>query len=214
MAATFVRRSYAARAETARNGVAQDLFRLMERKQTNLAVAADVTRAEELLNIARTVGPYICVFKVRRRPEGELDGAPGASGSLQPVPVLAKAAAQTHIDILEDFTPAVADALVALAKEHDFLIFEDRKFADIGTERGQQSLARLQWTRLTPRAGPFRHLPRATGRQHHQAAVRGRRVPDRRVGARDQRARRSRPRHHQGPAGRRRWPAPRPAAAR
>ena len=86
MAAKFVRRSYAARAETARNPVAQDLFRLMERKQSNLAVAADVTRAEELLNIARTVGPYICVFKVRCHPKRKWTSAHGAIGSQRPRP--------------------------------------------------------------------------------------------------------------------------------
>lgn len=39
---------------------------------------------------------------------------------------------QTHIDIIEDFTLDLADELVQLSKELDFMIFEDRKFADIG----------------------------------------------------------------------------------
>ncbi len=39
---------------------------------------------------------------------------------------------KTHIDTLEGYTGKVAVDLANLAREHNFLIFEDRKFADIG----------------------------------------------------------------------------------
>jgi orotidine-5'-phosphate decarboxylase len=40
---------------------------------------------------------------------------------------------KTHIDIIRDFDrETTAEALSALARKHDFLIFEDRKFVDIG----------------------------------------------------------------------------------
>jgi orotidine-5'-phosphate decarboxylase len=94
-------KTYQQRAENAINAVAKDVLQLLERKKSNLCIAADLVKAQDLLDLAEKCGPYIAILK-------------------------------THVDIIEDFTPDLAIKLSDLSKKHDFMIFEDRKFADIG----------------------------------------------------------------------------------
>lgn len=60
---------------------------------------------------------------------------------------------KTHIDIVSDFDHDLIDQLTALSKKHDFLIFEDRKFADIGNTASLQYSAGVHkiasWSHIT-----------------------------------------------------------------
>ena len=46
------------------NGVLKDLHAIMIKKKSILCVAADVTSCQELLQLADSIGPYICLLKV------------------------------------------------------------------------------------------------------------------------------------------------------
>lgn len=93
--------SYDKRCGLAKSEAARNLFNLMNSKKTNLCLAADLTKCDDILNVANICGPYICILK-------------------------------THIDIIEDFNQNFINTLQNLANKHNFLIMEDRKFADIG----------------------------------------------------------------------------------
>lgn len=93
--------SFLERADVAKNEVSSFLFKIMHTKKTNLCLAADLNKSEEILNLAESLGPFICLLK-------------------------------THVDIVEDFSENFVKSLKGLAEKHNFLIMEDRKFADIG----------------------------------------------------------------------------------
>ncbi|MBK6610150.1 MAG: orotidine-5'-phosphate decarboxylase [Sphingobacteriales bacterium] len=105
----------------AKHPAAKKLLETTHYKQTNLICAADVADPNDLINLANTVGPYICALK-------------------------------THIDALTKVTPQLIEALKELAERHEFLLFEDRKFGDIGSTLLMQYTAPVfnvhQWADL------------------------------------------------------------------
>ncbi|CCD25823.2 orotidine-5'-phosphate decarboxylase NDAI_0G00470 [Naumovozyma dairenensis CBS 421] len=94
--------TYEERAKNHASPVASKLLTIMFEKQTNLCASLDVRTTEELLRLVDILGPYICLLK-------------------------------THVDILSDFSmEGTVIPLKQMALKYNFLIFEDRKFADIG----------------------------------------------------------------------------------
>ncbi|RFU24927.1 hypothetical protein B7463_g11411, partial [Scytalidium lignicola] len=114
------------RANTVVHPLSAYLLRLMTIKKSNLCLSADVSTANTLLHLADTIGPSIVVLK-------------------------------THYDLISnwDYNPTTGTGakLAKLARKHGFLIFEDRKFGDIGNTVQQQyteGTARIiEWSHIT-----------------------------------------------------------------
>lgn len=102
------RLSYEQKLDLLQHSVSKKLLEIAIQKQTNLIASADVTTTQELLNLADKVGPNIAALK-------------------------------THIDIISDFDyNKTILPLQEIAKKHNFLLMEDRKFADIGNTQELQ----------------------------------------------------------------------------
>ncbi|SHE59130.1 orotidine-5'-phosphate decarboxylase [Chryseobacterium sp. OV279] len=102
------RSSYEQKLAHAQHSVSKKLLETALAKKSNLIASADVTTTQELLALAEKVGPHVIALK-------------------------------THIDIISDFDyEKTILPLKALAEKHQFLLMEDRKFADIGNTQELQ----------------------------------------------------------------------------
>ena len=102
------RPTYEQKLENAEHSVAKKLLEISIEKKSNLIASADVITTQELLDFAEKVGPHIVALK-------------------------------THIDIITDFDPdKTILPLKDLATKYNFLLMEDRKFADIGNTQELQ----------------------------------------------------------------------------
>jgi len=100
--------TYEEKLKNTEHPVAQKLLEIAIEKKSNLIASADLMTTDELLAFADKVGPYIVALK-------------------------------THIDILSDFDhEKTILGLKDIAEKHNFLLMEDRKFADIGNTQDLQ----------------------------------------------------------------------------
>ncbi|UKB83246.1 orotidine-5'-phosphate decarboxylase [Chryseobacterium sp. MEBOG06] len=103
-----IRASYEQKLQNTQHSVSKKLLETALAKKSNLIASADVTTTQELLDLAEKVGPHIIALK-------------------------------THIDIISDFDyEQTITPLKEIAAKHQFLLMEDRKFADIGNTQELQ----------------------------------------------------------------------------
>jgi uridine monophosphate synthetase len=102
------RLTFAQRAQVAQHPLSRRLFDIIRQKQSNLCVAIDLSSSAQILKLVDQIGPFICMVKL-------------------------------HVDVIDDFsTESFVRPLQSLAEKHSLLIFEDRKFADIGNTVAKQ----------------------------------------------------------------------------
>jgi hypothetical protein len=59
----YERLSYQERIQYHLNPAAKKLLMVMEKKQSNLCIACDVTKKQDLIDIADVLGAFICVLR-------------------------------------------------------------------------------------------------------------------------------------------------------
>ncbi|WP_434979717.1 orotidine-5'-phosphate decarboxylase [Daejeonia sp. YH14] len=102
------RHTYEQKLALTEHAVSKKLLETALEKKSNLIASADVITTAELHQLAEKVGPHIVALK-------------------------------THIDIITDFDfDKTIIPLRDIAEKHNFLIMEDRKFADIGSTQELQ----------------------------------------------------------------------------
>lgn len=102
------RRSYEEKLKLTEHKAGKKILEIAIEKQSNLIASADVITTKELLDLADKMGPHIVALK-------------------------------THIDVITDFDfDKTILPLKDIAKKHNFLLMEDRKFADIGSTQELQ----------------------------------------------------------------------------
>lgn len=121
----LTKQSYSERAKNATHPLTEYLLRLIAVKKSNLCLSADVSTTQQLFHLADTLGPSIVVLK-------------------------------THYDLINNWDYSsehgTGARLARLARRHGFLIFEDRKFGDIG------NTVQMQYTEGTARIIEWSHI--------------------------------------------------------
>ena len=113
-----------------KNKVGKRLFEIMALKQTNLCFSADYFSFDQLIKVCYSTNifhkPYIYTFILILviRQNIRFKAADEAGPHICMI--------KTHVDMCDDFDMDKLHRLIDLSNKHKFLIFEDRKFADIG----------------------------------------------------------------------------------
>ena len=102
------RSSYEQKLQVTQHSVSKKLLETALAKKSNLIASADVTTTQELLELAEKVGPHVIALK------------------------------HISISFLILIMKKTITPLKAIAAKHQFLLMEDRKFADIGNTQELQ----------------------------------------------------------------------------
>ncbi|CAH7686138.1 orotidine-5'-phosphate decarboxylase [Phakopsora pachyrhizi] len=126
--------SYLDRSKKHPNELTRKILNLIEKR-----------KKKKLIEIIEIVGQHVCMIKVINQLDKDRTRQVNTDRSLT--------LTETHIDIIEDFDWDLVERLIELSERYNFMIFEDRKFADIGnTVKYQYSsgIYRIvEWSDLT-----------------------------------------------------------------